>query len=137
MEGPVRTVKLSRTPDLETIRDRALWQYPWPVSSLYSHNKAAESDMTPCMWFFPDSTSFDDLDGENVYCLTVAKWRREWDDRWYTAGLVLTEHCCIGLSVNGGETQRPWVRVGYFEHSWSERHAHWEDHGEKQIVLLV
>jgi hypothetical protein len=72
--------------------------------------------------------------------LTLARWWRSWDRRWYTAGLARTlAGGGLYVSLNEGERIKvPFMkRVGYFEHSWVTEYEHWHDEGEVAIVAVA
>lgn len=127
LSGPVREVRLVPVVDLNDPDKefQGLWGYPWPKRSAEEFESNEIGGTTtkrnnPLAWFYSDSMAYTEWENKLVKCLTVAKWRREWDGRWYAAGLVLVEHCCYGVVG----------RLGYFEHSWEIRTQDWDDHGE-------
>lgn len=131
LKGRVRTIRLKRLPNAERLEQ---WEYPWH-SNEDSQACGDANDMSCNAWFFPDTYEYFLWDDVEVKCLTIAKWRRDWDGRWYVAGLVLSRP----TYTIKGETRlfKGMERIGYFEHSWSFRHPHWDDDGQVETVLLV
>lgn len=147
LEGPVRTVRMAKIPcDHEGEKGcrQGLWEYPWPggvpeeqIDGDGRRGKAQSGASPPLEWFFPDALEHALVDDVEVKCLTIARWERAWDHRWYAAGLVLQDHTCVSFSSNRSEKRNALSRIGYFEHSWSTANGHWNEDGERQIVFLV
>lgn len=123
LTGPVRNIYLKR---LENQR----WDYPWPRSDDQVDDEDSDQQSSD-EWFYQDFNHIH----VRAKCLTIAKWRRAWNGRWYAAGLVLGA-CHWSLGRKSGKVQ-PMMRLGYFEHSWSSKHVDWEDHGMEETVFLV
>lgn len=146
LKGPIRHLRL-RSRDGHGPMSQ--WDYPWPQAEGDTVvGTEDETDERRCEWFFPDGVAACKFwvkpqeplfhwTGQEVSCLTIAKWRRSWDDRWYTAGLVLSKVPIAGGRTQSGREIMSMMRVGYFEHSWPDRHRDWENHGSDEIVLLV
>lgn len=102
------------------------WTYPWPHDT---KDLDEEEAVRRKEWFFPDTKCI----RSPGLCLTLAKWKRLWNGRWYTAGLVL---CPFRVKIKGIMVTA-MRRTGYFEHSWSYKHPQWDDHGVEKTVLLI
>ncbi|ETS75019.1 hypothetical protein PFICI_13503 [Pestalotiopsis fici W106-1] len=138
LRGHVRDVTLVRADTRQN-----LWKYPWAEEQENSSGKDdGNDDLSPfskTAWFFPDSCPCNIRDGTSVKCLTIARWQRSWDERWFCAGIVLVSTKFSAHITIGGVTEstRIFTRVGYFEHSWKSRSSDWENDGERKLIPLI
>lgn len=150
IEGPLRKVELQALKDQdkkEVSGSGHEWESPWPSNrpKPASHREAMEDPeydeggTTRHCWFFPDTSVYEGIQDELVYCLTIVRWRRHWNNRWYIAGLVLREDRNLTCGVLGekGQVRHPLCRIGYFEHSWDSEHENWKNNGEVKVVTIA
>lgn len=151
IEGPLRMVELRVLKDQnekEVSISGHEWESPWPSNAPTTasrlearYDKDPEYDEGGTLrhrWFFPDTWVDEGIQDELVYCLTIVRWRRHWNNRWYIAGLVLKEDRNFTCGVLGekGQVRHPLCRIGYFEHSWDSEHENWKNNGEVKVVTI-
>lgn len=125
LEGPTKIVEVRMGP-----KEGYVWEYPWATLSGDTERDKSRRKR----WLFPDATTCE----SPLTSLTIARWWRSWDQRWYVSGLALGGRNVESKMMVGG---RPMVvplmyRVGYFEHSWGMKDGHWLDNGESNIVFI-
>jgi hypothetical protein len=113
-------------------KEGLVWGYLWDALP----EEDERDDSQRVRWFFPDSYQCSSL----LWMLTIARWWRSWDRRWYIAGLALTPADEGFVITNEGRESItvPFMeRVGYFEHSWVTEHKHWHDEEDMTIVAIT
>ncbi len=123
--GPENDVKLIHAePDIHD------WQYPFPkrleIRRLWFWIRDDSDDQRfivkwlHTQWFFPNIHEYVHMNCE-VLCLTIARWQRDWDHMWYSAGLVLEKLGNQMVQNEGGVGYMQslkahwllWTRLGY------------------------
>ena len=138
IEAPARDVKLQLLYAFgEPGEHYEKWRYPWPRPEYNDGHNRKTGDIVVNkyfdFWFFPDGPFVPK--GTTVKCVTIASWKRGWDNRYYVAGLVL--HCRFVPEHGGEDTPPTYERIGYFEHSWESKHSEWRDQGHRDTFVII